>query len=226
MEFKTTVGKTGFPRLSTRSSAIIAALTVVLVILASIFGWAFVIPREDWDEGKLVLHSYQYEYDVLISNASGPYEIILPVPLLRDGRVVPELDFNLRPKGLSELAQTPHGWGLRVTSDRALQIHLEGEVRSLRTSQSTDRGIPYLSTIDWGSTVPDVRTFNGVAWMYSNRTDLRVAIDVDVEMSRDWVTWYGMPTFSDAIGWQQELDCLTAFGWDSHPVYLNNTFIT
>jgi len=226
MRFRLDLGRTGSARLPFRSKAIITSLTVVVILFCSISGSAVVSPRADWDEGKLVLHSYAYEYDVLISNVSGSYEIILPVPLLRDGRVVPELDFNLRPKSMLALTRTPYGWGLRVTRDRALSIHLEGEITNLRTSESTDRGIPYLSTIDWGSTVPDARTFNGSAWIYSNRTDVRVTIQVDVEMSRDWITWFGLPAFADAIGWQQELDCQTILGWDSHPVDLKNTFIT
>jgi len=67
-------------RLSASSRSAIALSTSAMVVLVAIYLPASTSTVEDWEDGLLVLNGFEYIYDALITNVTGPYEVILPGP--------------------------------------------------------------------------------------------------------------------------------------------------
>jgi len=211
-------------RLSASSRSAIALSTSAMVVLVAIYLPASTSTVEDWEDGLLILNDYEYIYDALVTNVTGPYEVVLPVPLMRDGRVIPEIDFSSGRR--IELSCSTWGWGLRVVGDHDLNVHLEGRVENLRNSESIDRGFPFLSTLMGDVNLSGPLPAQGHVWVFSNHNGLRVTLRVDVVMSRSWVNRAGETSFRDGIGWAQRMDCMTPSGWSMQGLDIRPTFVT
>lgn len=194
------------------------AIVVVVILLVAILSYV-VIRRtgEDYDEGDLVLHDHTYQYTISIQNVTGPYEVIVPLVVVRSGEALKLMDFEDVAPGRCELVNTDHGWGLKVWGEEPVHKSLKGEVTGLRESELDDYGYPFLSMVD--GDIELLRPWEEEEmslWMSSSCSTLKVHSTVRFDSHREWINWYGKITWTSGSGSMLELSNTTALGWKTY----------
>jgi hypothetical protein len=213
-----------------RSHLILKGIVVVAVAVGIVAPFAYghhIATSDDYVNGELILRSYTYTYGVTVQNATGPFEVILPVPLLDDGTVLPEIDFDRSFPGQCERCATPYGPALRVRGTGLLEAERRGEANDLRITESGNRGLPAFSTVVGGPNASDAFREGGEAWVFSDVEGLTVTIRVGYGARSDFFHWSGMRVQpSQGGGWLQVMELQTQVGWECYPYLSHATWIT
>lgn len=211
-----TLGRLGPSRLW----GVLVLVVVAVLVGALMYHAVYSRKGEDYDDGDLVIHKLKYSYLVSIENVSGPFEVIIPVPMKRNGDVVPSIDYAEMAPGSCELVETDHGWGLRIWGDGPLKKELTGSVDGLRNSDMNEWGFPFLSMVEGGTENIDLTEDELDLWMYSSCATLTAFFRLDYDSHRDWINWYGKVTWVSGVGWRQKVFAFDALGWSRQPLVI------
>ncbi len=129
---------------------------------------------------------YYYQYHVEIIGASSGYVLTLPIPVLEDGSILDDIDFENIEQADADIVQTAHGPGLRITGNGNLVINLKGEYDA-RTN-SPDHiydGTPVLSMCSLNHSYEIWNETSGQVWLESDTE----GVSIQLIFESWWKNW-------------------------------------
>jgi hypothetical protein len=205
------------PSINKWQAAIIAlvGLSLTILLVWYVADYAYV-------ESQPVGRYYNYDYFVMVDNASTEFVVMLPVPIVVGGEVLPQLDFTEIELEDSALVETEHGQGLRIGDNEGFRFTLEGAFDARKESEdhrSDENPILSMSSLNHSVALPG-RDNTQTAWIYSDVDGLEIRVHFKV-LFKNWRVEEG--TFHDGYvrgggGHDFLMVITTEAGWHEYPM--------